>query len=164
MEWTVSLAQEIAAEQANGRVRGGAVFVVGDQEEVLARSRPLRLDPLAGHAPQSERLDDPGARATLKQLARLGHAVVVSDEGVALSVVRLPSLPFGGPDDPEVPWGGRLTAAAAITGATGAAAVVVSGDTRVRVFEAGRLAREFRPRQKHSGRSIRPEPVAEDGS
>ena len=41
----VELAVEIARE---GR-KIGTLFAVGDHEEVLARSRPLILDPLAGH-------------------------------------------------------------------------------------------------------------------
>ena len=44
----VELAVEIAREGREGR-RIGTLFVIGDVEETLARSRPLILDPLAGH-------------------------------------------------------------------------------------------------------------------
>jgi DNA integrity scanning protein DisA with diadenylate cyclase activity len=143
--WTVALAQEIAREQGNGRGRVGVTFVVGNHKEVLARSRPLRLDPLAGHPAHRKRLDDPGARATLKQLARLGEVFVVSEEGVALSVVRLPSVPFRDSGDPPVARDVRWGAAASISRATGAVAVVVSEDSAVRVYEGGSLVDESFP-------------------
>ena len=44
----MELAVEIAREGREGR-KIGTLFAVGDHEEVLARSRPLILDPLAGH-------------------------------------------------------------------------------------------------------------------
>src|SRR5918992_3524211 len=50
------------------RRRVGVSFLVGNPEEVLAHSWPLALDPLSGHPAHRKHLDDPGARATLKQL------------------------------------------------------------------------------------------------
>lgn len=93
LQRTVSLAVEIAPEERRGRRRVGVTFVVGNSKEVLARSWPLALDPLRGHPAYLKRLDDPGARATLKQLARLGETFVVSDEGAAPSMVRIASAP-----------------------------------------------------------------------
>lgn len=140
LKLTVSLAVEIAREQGSGRGRVGVTFVVGDPEAVLARLRPLALDPLRGHPAHLKRLDEPGARGTLKQLARLGEAFVVSDEGVALSVVRHTSVLSGYPED--LPASARrLYAAASISGLTGAVVVVVSEDSAVRVFDGGRLVR-----------------------
>lgn len=148
---TISLAAEIAHEQRNGRGRVGAALLVGNPEEVLARCRPLALDPLRGHPARLKLLEDPGARETLKQLARLGHAFVVSDEGVALSVVRLPGVPSR---DAEGSRGNREEAAASISGLTGAVAVVVSEDSAVRVFERGRLVCEI-SRQKEPAPVLR---------
>lgn len=66
-----------------------AKFVVGNSKEVLTRCKPLAPDPLRGHPIHLKLLDERGARGTLKQLARLGETFVISDEGVALSVVRV---------------------------------------------------------------------------
>jgi diadenylate cyclase len=143
LQRTVSLAVEIAYEERNGRRKVGVTFVVGNSKEVLARSWPLALDPLRGHPDHLKRLDDPGARATLKQLSRLGETFVVSDEGVALSMVRIPGAPSGVTEGSRAMWCGRHEAAASISGLTGAVAVVVSEDSAVRVFDRRRLVREF---------------------
>ena len=80
----VNLAVEIAREGREGR-KIGTLFVVGDSEAVLGRSRPMILDPLYGHPHESKRIEDPNLRETLKELAQLDGAFVVSDEGVVLS-------------------------------------------------------------------------------
>ena len=53
VESPLELAIEIAREGREG-ARVGAVFTLGDEDSVLARSRPLILDPLLGH-PESAR-------------------------------------------------------------------------------------------------------------
>jgi hypothetical protein len=57
----VTLAVEIAREGREGR-KIGALFVVGDSEAVLERSRPMILDPLYGHPHESKRIEDPDLR------------------------------------------------------------------------------------------------------
>src|SRR5678816_3242168 len=47
-ELVIQLAVEIAREGREGR-RIGTLFTLGDADEVLARSRPLILDPIYGH-------------------------------------------------------------------------------------------------------------------
>ena len=53
VESLLELAIEIAREGREGR-RVGTVFPLGEEDAVLARSRPLILDPLLGH-PESAR-------------------------------------------------------------------------------------------------------------
>lgn len=53
VESLLELAIEIAREGREG-TRVGTVFTLGDEDSVLARSRPLILDPLLGH-PESAR-------------------------------------------------------------------------------------------------------------
>ena len=48
LEAIVQLAVELAREGREGR-KIGTLFVIGDVENVLARSRQLLLDPLYGH-------------------------------------------------------------------------------------------------------------------
>jgi diadenylate cyclase len=139
----VQLAVEIAREGREGR-KIGTLFVVGDSEEVIRHSRPLILDPLAGHPGEKKRLDDPDVRETLKELAQLDGAFVVSDEGVVLSAARyLDALS----DNLDVPLGlgSRHMAAASISKETEAVAVAVSESSVVRMFDDGELVSEIIP-------------------
>lgn len=49
------IALELAREGREGRTIG-ALFTVGDHAAVLARSRPLILDPLKGHPDQAKKI------------------------------------------------------------------------------------------------------------
>jgi DNA integrity scanning protein DisA with diadenylate cyclase activity len=92
----VNLAVEIAREGREGR-KIGTLFVVGDSAAVLEHSRPMILDPLYGHPHESKRIKDPDLRETLKELAQLDGAFVVSDEGVVLSGARYTSITGSNP-------------------------------------------------------------------
>ncbi len=74
----LELAIEIAREGREGR-RIGTVFTLGGADRVLALSRPLILDPLAGHAPNGTSIFDDSACGTIKELAHAG--LIVLDEG-----------------------------------------------------------------------------------
>ncbi len=143
LEATVLLAVELAREGREGR-KIGALFVVGDSEEVMRHSRPLILDPLHGHPDESKQITDPNMRETLKELAQLDGAFVVSDRGIVLSAARYVDAVS---DHLDVPLGlgGRHMAAASISNATGAVAVVVSESSMVRLFDDGRLLAEIMP-------------------
>jgi DNA integrity scanning protein DisA with diadenylate cyclase activity len=70
LESALELALEIAREGREGR-RIGTLFTVGKADAVLAASRELILDPLAGHAPARTHITDPNLRGTIKELAQL---------------------------------------------------------------------------------------------
>jgi diadenylate cyclase len=53
LESLIGLAIEIAREGREGR-RVGTLFTLGDGDAVLAKSRPLILDPLWGHSEASQ--------------------------------------------------------------------------------------------------------------
>ena len=139
----VDLAVEIAREGREGR-KIGTLFVVGDSEEVLKHSRPMILDPLYGHPHESKRIDDPDVRETLKELAQLDGAFVVSDEGVVLSGARYIDAVS---ENLQVPLGlgSRHMAAASVSKQTGAVAVAVSESSMVRMFDDGELVSEIIP-------------------
>ncbi len=143
LEEVVALAVEIAREGREGR-KIGTLFVVGDSEEVLRRSRPMILDPLYGHPDEGKRIDDPDVRETLKELAQLDGAFVVSDEGVVLSAARYLDATS---DDLNLPLGlgSRHMAAASVSNNTSAVAVAVSESSMVRVFDNGELVSEIIP-------------------
>ena len=64
LESLVELAVEIAREGREGR-RIGTLFTLGDEEAVLAKSRPLILDPLLGHPESLRHISNPGLRGTV---------------------------------------------------------------------------------------------------
>jgi diadenylate cyclase len=143
LEEVIVLSVEIAREGREGR-KIGTIFVVGDEAAVLERSRPMILDPLLGHPTERKRLSDPDLRETLKELAQLDGAFVISDDGVAVSATRyLDASSLGVPQ--ILGFGARHMAAAAITRNTGAVAVVVSESSVVRVFDNGELISEIIP-------------------
>src|SRR5690348_11137960 len=83
----ITLAVEIAREGREGR-RIGTLFVISDEETVLASSRPLILDPLWYHPSSEKHIRDPNLRETVKELAQLDGAFVVADDGTILSACR----------------------------------------------------------------------------
>ena len=143
LEPLIELAVEIAREGREGR-RVGTVFTFGDTEAVLAHSRPLILDPLAGHSAEARNIRDSNLRGTVKELAQLDGAFVVSNNGFVVSACRYldaaasnVTLPFG--------LGSRHLAGGSISSVTEAVAIVVLESSVVRVFDDGRLIAEIIP-------------------
>src|SRR5579859_6527516 len=87
LESLIGLAVEIAREGREGR-RIGTLFTLGDEAAVLAKSRPLILDPLAGHPESARQIQDPNLRGTIKELAQLDGAFVVSSTGTFVAACR----------------------------------------------------------------------------
>jgi diadenylate cyclase len=143
LESLIQLAVEIAREGREGR-RIGTLFMLGDAEAVLARSRPLILDPLLGHPESSRHITDLNVRGTLKELAQLDGGFVVSQSGVVLSGCRyLDALA----ERVDVPMGlgSRHLAAANMSAVTNAVGIVVSESSVVRLFCHGHLVGEIIP-------------------
>jgi DNA integrity scanning protein DisA with diadenylate cyclase activity len=138
-----ALAVEIAREGREGR-KIGTLFVVGDTQAVMRRSKVLILDPLRGHPARRKRLASRDMRETVKELAQLDGAFIVSADGVVLSACRYLDTSSHGIKLP-LGLGGRHMAAASITRQTSAVAFVVSESSVVRMFDAGRLVAEIIP-------------------
>lgn len=139
----IELAIEIAREGREGR-KIGTMFVVGDSQAVLSLSRELILDPLYGHANEKKYIADINMRETIKELAQLDGAFIVSDEGIVLSAARYIEaksreieLPLG--------LGSRHLAAASISRQTRAVAVVASESSIVRIMDDGKIIAEIIP-------------------
>jgi DNA integrity scanning protein DisA with diadenylate cyclase activity len=143
LEATVSLAVEIAREGREGR-KIGTLFVVGDSGEVIKRSKPLILDPLHGHPDESKQIENPDMRETIKELAQLDGAFLVSNAGVVLSAARYIDAASDSLDLP-LGLGSRHMAGASISRQTRAVAVVVSESSMVRMFDDGELVSEIVP-------------------
>ena len=137
----ITLAVEIAREGREGR-RIGTLFVISDEETVLASSKPLILDPLWYHPGDEKHIKNPNMRETIKELAQLDGAFVV--DGTVLSAWRYINASAAGISLP-LGLGSRQMAAASISKSTNCIAVVVSESSMVRVFDNGELISEIIP-------------------
>lgn len=143
LEEVIVLAIEIAREGREGK-KIGTLFVISDSERVLQHSRCMILDPLSNHPEELRHVENSDLRETIKELAQLDGAFIVSDSGIFLSACRYIDtwtegirLPLG--------LGSRHMAAASITKRTNAVAVVVSESSIVRVFDNGEIVAEILP-------------------
>jgi DNA integrity scanning protein DisA with diadenylate cyclase activity len=150
LQSVLKLAVEIARQGREGR-KIGTIFTIGDELNVLKYSRSLILDPLQGHADDLKKIDIPDIRETVKELAQLDGAFVISNSGVVISAARYleaPSeaivLPMG--------LGARHLAAAAISKHTNAVAIVVSLSSIILVFDDGEIVGEVLPELLTVGR------------
>jgi diadenylate cyclase len=143
LESLLELAVEIAREGREGR-RIGTLFMLGDEQAVLTRSRSLILDPLLGHPESSRDLKNLGLRGTIKELAQLDGAFVVSHSGVVLSACRYLDT-LAAPVDVPLGLGSRHIAAANMSAVTKAVGIVVSESSVVRLFCHGQLVGEIIP-------------------
>jgi DNA integrity scanning protein DisA with diadenylate cyclase activity len=143
LESLIELAVEIAREGREGR-RIGTLFTLGDEQSVLAKSRMLILDPLAGHPQVARHVSDPNLRGTIKELAQLDGAFIVSGDGFILSACRYLDATAS---DVELPLGlgSRHIAAANMSAITNAVGIVVSESAVVRLFCHGKLVGEIIP-------------------
>jgi diadenylate cyclase len=143
LESLIGLAVEIAREGREGR-RIGTLFTLGDEQAVLNKSRALILDPLAGHPEAARHITDPSLRGTIKELAQLDGAFVVSSTGVVIAACRYLDA-AASPIELPLGLGSRHIAAAHISSATRAVGVVVSESAVVRLFCHGSLIGEIIP-------------------
>ncbi len=143
LEPLIELAVEIAREGREGR-RIGTLFTLGDEKAVLAKSRSLILDPLTGHPESSRHVGNLNLRGTIKELAQLDGAFVVSGSGTFLSACRYLDAVASEVDVP-LGLGSRHIAAANMSAVTNAVGIVVSESSVVRLFCHGKLVAEIVP-------------------
>ena len=143
LESLIELAVEIAREGREGR-RIGTLFTLGDEEAVLAKSRSLILNPLEGHPESVRDIRDPNLRGTVKELAQLDGAFVVSTTGVVIAACRYLDA-AASPIEVPLGLGSRHIAAAHISAATRAIGIVVSESAVVRLFCHGAMIGEIIP-------------------
>lgn len=140
---TLSLAVSIARTGQKGSPIG-ALFVIGDENEVLDRSRPLNYNPFSG---SDVRVGDEVIEASVGEFAKLDGAFVIADDGTIVSSNRYLEPRVG---DAKIPsgLGSRHMAASAITESTSAVAIVISeSDSKVRCFMNGEIVASFNPKQ-----------------
>ena len=143
LESLIGLAVEIAREGREGR-RIGTLFTLGDEQAVMEKSRTLILNPLEGHPESARHIADPNLRGTIKELAQLDGAFVVSSTGVVLAACRYLDA-AASPVELPLGLGSRHIAAAHISSATHAVGIVVSESAVVRFFCHGSLIGQIIP-------------------
>ncbi|MFZ0456426.1 MAG: diadenylate cyclase [Ignavibacteriaceae bacterium] len=139
----ILLAIEIGREGREGR-KIGTMFVISDSDKTLKRSRSLILDPLWYHPEKLKSIDNDDMWETIKELAQLDGAFIVTDDGIIISACR---YIYPSSLDIELPLGlgSRHIAAASITKETNAVVVVVSESSIIRVFDDGEIISEIIP-------------------
>jgi len=143
LKQVITLAVEIAREGREGR-KIGTMFVISDSEAVLDQSRCMILDPLLYHPDESKHIDDDNMWETVKELAQLDGAFIISDDGIVISACRYINASSEG-INLSMGLGSRHMAAASVTNHTNAIAVVVSESSIVRVFDDGEIVSEIIP-------------------
>ena len=115
----------------------GTIFVLGDLGNLSPYLRQLILNPLEGHPPEERNIHNPAFLETLRELAAMDGAFVVSQTGIVESAATYLDAPLGGGDlSPGL--GARHAAALAITTVTDATAIVVSASSgTVSVYDHG---------------------------
>jgi hypothetical protein len=139
---TLVVSARFAAEGREGKPIG-TIFVVGDTEELEPHLRQLILNPLAGHPKRNRNIHSPEFLETLRELAGLDGAFIVTPKGTVESAATYLNAPGKRIKVPSG-LGARHAAAAAITANTKAFSVVLSQSSQtITVFHGGRAILEL---------------------
>ena len=128
LERVLDLAAELGNEGREGKPVG-ALFVVGDAENVIGMSRQLILNPFRGYEENERNLLDPALEETIKELSTIDGAFIIRGDGIVETCGAY--LKTATQDEFELPrgLGARHHAAAAIASLTDAIAITVSEST-----------------------------------
>ncbi|MDT7897288.1 MAG: diadenylate cyclase [Armatimonadota bacterium] len=141
-EQVLDIAIQLSAEGREGKPVG-ALFVVGDYENVARYTTQLVLNPFKGYDENERNILDPRLTETVKEFCAIDGAFLIRGDGVieAAGAFLHPGLPR---EELPMGLGARHAAAAGITAVTNAIAVTVSASTgTVRVFRGGRMILEI---------------------
>jgi DNA integrity scanning protein DisA with diadenylate cyclase activity len=141
----VDLAVDIGREGREGKPVG-TLLVVGDHRKVLTYCRPMGFDPVRGYSRAERNLTDAKVREGVKEIAQIDGAFVVSSDATVVAAGQHISAPHAG--DLALPkgFGSRHWAAAEISRATSAIAIVVSQSSgTVRLFQNGEVMLRIEP-------------------
>ena len=140
----VDLAVEIGREGREGKPIG-ALFVVGHHRKVLQMSHEQVHDPFRGYSRKERMIRSPRVRESIKELAQIDGAFIISADGVVQAAGRILDAAAEGLTLSKG-LGARHWAAAAISKATNAVAIAVSQSTgTVRLFQDGIVVLRIEP-------------------
>ena len=139
----LDLALHLGSHGREGR-RIGALLIVGDTAEVMARSEQMILNPFQGYPEKNRNILDQRMTETIREYAQLDGAILIRGNGVIESagtrVLASSRTPV------EAGLGSRHAAAAGITDSTKSIALTVSStDGTVRIWRAGKLVASLEP-------------------
>lgn len=139
----LDLALHLGAHGREGR-HIGALLVIGDTQEVMARSEQMILNPFQGYPEKSRNILDQRMTETIREYAQLDGAILVRGNGVVESAgTRLLATSR---HPVEAGLGARHAAAAGITDTTRSIALTVSAsDGVVRIWRAGQMVASLEP-------------------
>lgn len=140
----IDIALDIGALGREGK-SVGTIFVLGDSAAVLDASRQAVFNPFRGYPKAERKITRPEVVESLKELAKLDGAIIITAEGIVeaagrhLDAGKSAAKKFRG-------LGARHRAAAGITIATKAVSIVVSESTgKVTVFLRGKSIATLEP-------------------
>ena len=140
----VDLACDIGREGREGKPVG-TLFVVGNHRKVMELSQEQVHDPFRGYPKTERSIRNPRVRESIKELAQIDGAFVISSDGLAIAAGRHLRASAEGLTLSKG-LGSRHWAAAEISKATGAIAIAVSESTgTVRVFQDGIIVLRIEP-------------------
>ncbi len=133
----VQLMNDLASEGREGKPTG-TIFVLGDHDQVMRYCQQMVVNPFKGLREQERNILDPGLEETIKEFSKLDGAFIISGDGIIVTAGAYLST-----HTPEVQFlqglGARHAAAASITSASLAIALVLSESTRkVSIFKSGK--------------------------
>ena len=140
----IDIALDIGAMGREGK-HVGTIFVIGDPESVGNFSHQAVFNPFRGYPENERRITRPEVVESIKEMAKLDGAIIVSTEGIVEAAGR--HLDAAAPLAKQARGlGARHRAAAGITNETDSIAVVVSESTgRVTIFEQGQIIAALEP-------------------
>jgi DNA integrity scanning protein DisA with diadenylate cyclase activity len=139
LDRVIHLSAELGSEGREGK-SVGALFVMGDTENVAFLSRQLILNPFRGYPEKERNILDPQLEETIKELATIDGAFLIRGDGIIETCGAF--LKTASQEEYELPrgLGSRHHAAAAITAVTESLAITVSQSTgTVTVFQGGKV-------------------------
>ncbi len=143
----LEIAIEIGREGREGRSIGTA-FIIGDEKEVMKRSKQIILNPFEGHSLEDRAITSPRIKETVKELAQLDGVFVISRDGIIHSAGVYINVDTGSTELPQG-LGARHAAVAAITAIVDSVGITVSQSGGiVRVFKDGKVALTIEPQKR----------------
>jgi len=143
-EAVIKIALEISTEGREGRSIGTA-FLLGDSENVMAKSRQLIMNPFQGYKREEKLITDPDICDNIKEFAQLDGVFVVTGDGVVESAGRYITIDTG-MVKLQKGLGTRHSSVAAITQRTDSIGVVISQSGGIiRIFRQGKIAATVKP-------------------
>jgi diadenylate cyclase len=140
----VDIALDIGALGREGKAVG-TIFVIGDTDKVMDLSHQAVFNPFRGYEKNERMISRPEVVESLKELAKLDGAIVITNDGMVAAAGR--HLNAGGSkSDKFRGLGARHRAAAGITVKTSAVSAVVSESTgKVTIFHKGKVLASLEP-------------------